>query len=62
MAKLEDLIQQIADERLRKEISLEVRDLKSRKNFGLVFEEHLPESIRENESTLTSSSLPQGVP
>ena len=46
MAKIEDLIAQIPDERLRKGISAEVKALKRTKRFGLVFEEHLPETVR----------------
>lgn len=46
MAKIEDLIAQIPDERLKKAIGAEVRELKKSKKFGLVFEEHLPETVR----------------
>ncbi len=46
MAKIEDLIAQIPDERLKKAIASEVRELKKNKKFGLVFEEHLPETVR----------------
>jgi hypothetical protein len=46
MAKIEDLIAHIADERLRNAIIAEVRELKKNKKFGLVFEEHLPETVR----------------
>ena len=46
MAKIEDLIAQIPDERLKKAIGAEVRELKKNKKFGLVFEEHLPETVR----------------
>lgn len=46
MAKIEDFIAQIPDERLRKAIAAEVRELKKTKKFGLVFEEHLPETVR----------------
>lgn len=46
MAKIEDLIAQIPDERLKKAIGAEVRELKRNKKFGLVFEEHLPETVR----------------
>ena len=46
MAKIEDLIAQIPDERLRKGIAAEVKELKKTKKFGLVFEEHLRETIR----------------
>lgn len=46
MAKIEDLVAQIPDERLKKAIGAEVRELKKKKTFGLVFEEHLPETVR----------------
>ena len=46
MAKIEDLIALIPDERLRKGIAAEVKALKRTKKFGLVFEEHLPETVR----------------
>ena len=46
MAKIEDLIAQISDERLKKAIGAEVKALKKTKKFGLVFEEHLPETVR----------------
>lgn len=46
MAKIEDLIAQIQDERLRKGIAAEAKALKKTKKFGLVFEEHLPETVR----------------
>jgi hypothetical protein len=42
MAKIEDLIQQIPDERLRKGIAAVVKALKKTKKFDLGFEEHLP--------------------
>ena len=46
MAKIEDLIAQIPDERLRNAIAGETKALKKTKKFGLVFEEHLPETVR----------------
>ncbi len=46
MAKIEDLIAKIPDERLRKSIAGEIKALKKTKKFGLVFEEHLPETVR----------------
>ncbi len=45
MAKIEDLIDDIADPALRKRIAGEVRELKRTKRFGLVFEEHIPETV-----------------
>ena len=45
MARIEDLIRDIADPRLRNQIAGEVGKLKARKKFGLVFEEHLPEVL-----------------
>ena len=46
MAKIEDLIAQVPETRLRRAIADEVRQLKKKKKFGLVFEEHLPETVR----------------
>ena len=46
MARLEDLINDIADPSLRIQIAGEVSKLKARKKFGLVFEEHLPEVVQ----------------
>lgn len=46
MARLEDLIKDIPDSRLKNQIAAEVARLKARKNFGLVFEEHLPEVVQ----------------
>ena len=46
MAKIEDLINRVPDEGLRAAIAAEVRELKKTKRFGLVFEEHLPETVR----------------
>lgn len=46
MAKIEDLVKRISDAKLRDEIAAEVRELKKHKQFGLVFEEHLPEVLR----------------
>jgi adenine-specific DNA-methyltransferase len=46
MAKIEDLVEQIPIESLRKAIASEVKILKKTKKLGLVFEEHLPESVR----------------
>jgi adenine-specific DNA-methyltransferase len=43
MAKVEDLIKNIPDAKLRDEIAREVAQLKAEKKFGLVFEEHIPE-------------------
>ena len=45
MAKIEDLVDEIADPGLRERIADEVRELKRTKRFGLVFEEHIPETV-----------------
>lgn len=46
MAKIEDLIKNIPDARLREEIAHEVAALKAAKKFGLVFERHIPEQLQ----------------
>ena len=45
MAALDDLISQIPDESLRERIRAEMKRANRQKKFGLVFEEHLPETI-----------------
>lgn len=57
MAKIEDLIAQIPDERLRKGIEAEVKALKKTKKFGLVFEEHLPETVRLPKMPVTEGEI-----
>lgn len=44
MAAINDLISQIQDESLRNRIQEEVNKMTKQKKFGLVFEEHMPES------------------
>ncbi len=44
MAAINDLIAQIQDPILRAKIEQEANKLSKQKKFGLVFEEHLPES------------------
>lgn len=44
MAAINDLISQIKDETLRNRIQEEVSKMAKQKKFGLVFEEHMPES------------------
>lgn len=45
MAKIEDLVDEIRDPQLRERIAEEVKRLKETKTFGLVFEEHIPETV-----------------
>ena len=45
MARIEDLIDEIADSKLREQIAREVKHLKAHKRFGLVYEEHVPETV-----------------
>ena len=44
MAAIDDLISQISDESLRERIRAEIKRANKQKKFGLVYEEHLPES------------------
>lgn len=43
MARIDDLLQQVDDADLRAQLVHALEDLRSRKKFGLVFEEHVPE-------------------
>jgi adenine-specific DNA-methyltransferase len=45
MAQIEQLIAKIGDPGLRDQVAREVKALKERKQFGLVFERHLPETV-----------------
>ena len=45
MAHLEDLVANVEDSALRDALAHEVRNLKRRMSFGLVFERHLPENV-----------------
>lgn len=44
MARIDDLIGQIADKQLRQRLGAALADMKRRQRFGLVFEEHIPET------------------
>lgn len=45
MALIESLIDKVEDPKLKARFLAEVKALKERKDFGLVFERHLPESV-----------------
>ncbi len=44
MAKINDLVKQVGDPRLRRELEAAVAELLQKKRFGLVYENHLPET------------------
>lgn len=44
MARIDDLITQITDKNLRQKMESALADMKRRQRFGLVFEEHVPET------------------
>lgn len=46
MAAINDLIAQIENPVLRARIQTELERMNKQKKFGLVFEEHLPESVK----------------
>jgi adenine-specific DNA-methyltransferase len=46
MAHIDDLVNQVSDPQLRAALMQQVSTLTSRKQFGLVFQEHSPESVR----------------
>jgi adenine-specific DNA-methyltransferase len=52
MAHIEDEISRIQDTELRKTLLKEVRKLKEKRQFGLVFEEHLPEVVPINSASV----------
>jgi adenine-specific DNA-methyltransferase len=44
MAHLDDLVAEIRDQALRRRLEVAFADMKRRQRFGLVFEEHVPET------------------
>jgi len=44
MARLDDLVAQVADLPLKREMEAALREMKRRQRFGLVFEKHIPET------------------
>ena len=44
MARIDDLITQITDKQLRQRLEAALSDMKRHQRFGLVFEEHIPET------------------
>lgn len=68
MAKLDDLLAQVEDEQLRHAIAREMKPLRDRRQFGLVFEPHEPEFVvtpairpRLGHSVLPRSDIEGGV-
>jgi adenine-specific DNA-methyltransferase len=57
VAKIEELVRQISDPKLRDEIATEIKELKKQKRFGLVFEEHLPEMLRLSKAKIRLGNL-----
>ncbi|HSJ36244.1 MAG TPA: hypothetical protein VLB85_14440 [Acidimicrobiia bacterium] len=45
MAKIDDLLEEIGGATLRAELRGAVKELRNSRNFGLVFEEHIPEEV-----------------
>lgn len=57
MARIEDLVGLIPDETLRAELATEVAELKRRRQFGLVFERHVPESTLLSNAPIRAGSV-----
>lgn len=59
MALVDDLVSQIPDLSLRERLQKAVNDLRRRQKFGLVFEEHIPETTAIFGLPITAGSLVQ---
>ena len=59
MARIEDLLDEIADPVLRQQIVHQVKILKSTKRFGLVFEDHVPETVSLHGLPIRADSIVQ---
>jgi adenine-specific DNA-methyltransferase len=45
MAKIDELLAHVGGEKLRKELIAAISDMRRKKKFGLVYEEHIPETV-----------------
>ena len=59
MARLEDLVDQVGDQELRRNLETALADMKRRQRFGLVFEEHIPEMTVLHGLPIQTGSLVQ---
>ena len=59
LGRIDDLLDDITDQRLRTNIQTALNELKRRKRFGLVFEEHIPETTALLELPIQKDSLVQ---
>jgi adenine-specific DNA-methyltransferase len=59
LARLDDLIERVPDKALRKELLNALAELKRGRRFGLVFEEHIPETTALSGITVRSGMLVQ---
>lgn len=59
MARLDDLVAQVADGALKREMEAALREMKRRQRFGLVFEEHIPETTALHGLPIRAGSLVQ---
>jgi adenine-specific DNA-methyltransferase len=59
MARLDDLVAQVVDPSLRREMEAALREMKRRQRFGLVYEEHIPETTALYGLPIQTGSLVQ---
>jgi len=57
VAKLDDLIAQVGDAKLRRQLEEAAVELRRRKKFGLVFEQHIPETTMFPSETVQKGSV-----
>jgi adenine-specific DNA-methyltransferase len=59
MARIDDLVRQVSDRTLRSDMEAALAEMKRRQRFGLVFEEHIPETVALPGLTVQAGSLVQ---
>jgi adenine-specific DNA-methyltransferase len=59
MARLDNLVERVDDPALRREMEAALREMKRRQRFGLVFEEHIPETTALYGLPIQAGSLVQ---
>jgi len=59
MARIDDLLTQVSDAALRQKLEAALADMKRRQRFGLVFEDHVPETTALVGAAINEGSVVQ---
>jgi adenine-specific DNA-methyltransferase len=57
MARIDDLLNHVADAHLRKQLGTAVGEIRERRQFGIVYESHIPETVALSGTSVKRGSL-----